>query len=213
MPKVKGIFFDLDGVLVDAVQLHYQCFSEAVRVVSGYTLNEALHRKFYCGLPTLKKLERLAFNQHISYDQIEAIYTEKQKLTLSRAHLYVAPNAVHIEMLDYLNNSGYILTCVSNCIRSSVEKLLTLAGLRDFFPITISNEDVNKPKPSADPYLLALEKCHLAPHNAIAFEDNENGIAAAQKAHIAVVETHYHQLDLQYITQILRNPPTLEIRG
>ena len=59
---IKGIIFDLDGVLVDAVQIHFQSLNKALALF-GFTISEFDHEKIYNGLPTMTKLDALTQRQ------------------------------------------------------------------------------------------------------------------------------------------------------
>lgn len=55
---IKVIIFDLDGVLVNTTDLHYNCFNEALNHYN-YKITEQEHKNEYNGLPTKDKLKRL----------------------------------------------------------------------------------------------------------------------------------------------------------
>ena len=55
---IKAIFFDLDGVLVDTLDWHFQAFQSSLKLF-GYSVSEADHERYYNGLPTSRKIEEL----------------------------------------------------------------------------------------------------------------------------------------------------------
>src|SRR5216684_3361292 len=60
--QVGAILFDLDGVLVDATEWHYEALNRALALF-GFTISRYEHLSSYNGLPTLKKLEMLTIEK------------------------------------------------------------------------------------------------------------------------------------------------------
>ncbi len=56
---IKAILYDLDGVLVDATEWHYESLNEALKETSGFEISRLEHIQTVNGLPTIKKLEIL----------------------------------------------------------------------------------------------------------------------------------------------------------
>jgi beta-phosphoglucomutase-like phosphatase (HAD superfamily) len=65
--KTKLVIFDLDGVLVDAKQIHYQALNTAIKNIAGlqYTISLEEHLHIYDGLKTYQKLDLLTQNKHL----------------------------------------------------------------------------------------------------------------------------------------------------
>ena len=82
-------------------------------------------------------------------------------------------------MLASLADMDFKLACCSNSVRESVDMMLSKAQLYDYFNYTLSNEDVEKPKPSPDMYQKAVKYLKMEPSECLIVEDNENGIKAA----------------------------------
>ena len=63
---IKLIIFDLDGVLIDARELHYEALNRALYSIDPkFTINKEEHLSTYDGLPTTKKLELLTKNKNL----------------------------------------------------------------------------------------------------------------------------------------------------
>ena len=78
----KCVLFDLDGVMVDACDWHYQALNDALDEVCNYRICEEDHINIFNGLPTRKKLSKLILNGIIKEDQAPIIEELKQKYTL-----------------------------------------------------------------------------------------------------------------------------------
>jgi beta-phosphoglucomutase len=197
---IKAIFFDLDGILVDLCDLHFETLNLALQEVVGFELSYSEHITVFDGLSTRQKLEKLVEVGRVenSTSVLDCIYGEKQLLTQQYIKEQTKPDPTKIEMCRYLRRDGYRLACVSNCIEASVYSFLECAQLITYFDFYVSNEDVAHPKPHPDPYLLALEKGSWKPYEALAVEDNVRGCASARSAQVPVVKLFYPQVN--YLT-------------
>lgn len=176
---IRAILFDLDGVLVDAADCHFLALNRALQEVCGRPVLPK-DRDLYEGLSTRQKLAMMVKEGRISAGTEDAVYRLKQEHTVKLVAERVEPDPVKRTMCRLL--SGYKLGCVSNCVRASVDALLSGAGLTRWMQVTVSNEDVERPKPAPDPYALACRKLGVRPDEAIAVEDHERGIQSAEAA-------------------------------
>jgi beta-phosphoglucomutase-like phosphatase (HAD superfamily) len=72
---IKLIIFDLDGVLIDAREIHYEAFNRAISLVGkDFIINKEEHLSTYDGLPTKKKLELLSKNKNLPIDKHSLIW-------------------------------------------------------------------------------------------------------------------------------------------
>ena len=104
----------------------------------------------------------------------------KQKYTVDMVRQRCHPMFQHQYALSQLKAGGYKLAVCSNSIRQSLELMMQRAGLDRFLDVMVSNEDVVKPKPDPEMYLLAMSKLGLTPEQCIIVEDNEHGVRAAR---------------------------------
>ena len=76
----KLVIFDLDGVLIDSKDYHYDALNQALG--PEYAISREEHVSVYDGLPTKSKLELLTQNKGLPVDQYEKIWRDKQEITL-----------------------------------------------------------------------------------------------------------------------------------
>ncbi len=185
---IEAILFDLDGVLVNARDWHFEAFNRAL-VAFGYTpVHYTEHLKRYDGLPTLKKLALLSAEQSIPSSRFAEIAEAKQRLTIALVEEKCIPSPAHVEMLERLRQKGYRMAVCSNSVRASVDLLLGKTALMPFFEFTLSSEDVRNPKPDPEIYLAALRRLGVAADHTLILEDNINGINAARASGAYVKE-------------------------
>jgi beta-phosphoglucomutase len=186
MPKIKAIFFDMDGVLIDARDLHYEALNAALAPF-GMPIGRDAHLTTYDGLSTRQKLGMLSETLGLPVRLHGLINNLKQKHTQAKINAHCRPVFRHRYMLSRLRQEGYRLALCSNSVRKSVEEMTLSANIAEFFEFMLSNEDIEKPKPSPEIYQEAVRRAGFAPHECMAIEDNANGIASAKSAGVNVL--------------------------
>jgi beta-phosphoglucomutase-like phosphatase (HAD superfamily) len=178
MTKIKYILFDMDGVLIDAKEWHYEALNEALNIF-GKQISRYDHLTVFDGKPTKDKLSMLSKVGEIPVELHQIINQMKQKYTMRKIFNLCKSNFTHQRTLSKLKSQGIKMAVCSNSIRNSVEFMLKNAGIIEYFEFFISNEDVNKGKPDPEMYLNAMTKFNAKPDECLILEDNENGIKAA----------------------------------
>ena len=199
MSKIKAVIFDMDGVLIDAKEWHYEALNKALDLF-GMEISRYDHLVTYDGLPTRKKLEMISMERGLPLGLHEFINRIKQQYTMEYIFTKCKPLFLHGFALSKLKDAGYKMGVCSNSIRKTVEMMLEKADILDYFDVVMSNEDVSKPKPDPEMYVTAINKLELTPDECVVVEDNEHGIRAAldSKAHLMKVEA-VHDVNYQNI--------------
>ena len=186
---IKAVIFDMDGVLIEAKDWHYEALNKALGVF-GYEISRYEHLITYDGLPTTMKLEMLTREKGLPGELHDFINELKQKYTMELVYYQCKPRFIHEYALSKLKLEGYKICCASNSIRESVDVMLSRSNLYDYMDIIFSAQDVNKPKPSSEMYDSIILQLGLTPEQCLIVEDNENGIIAAKAsgAHVMIVD-------------------------
>lgn len=179
MKKIKAILFDMDGVLIEAKEWHYNALNKALDLF-GMPISKFDHLTTLDGLPTMKKLEYLSIERGLPVQLHGFINEMKQKYTLEIVHTHCNPLFVHQYALSNLKKGGYKLAVCSNSVRNSVETMISRATLDEYLDLMMSNEDVSVGKPDPEMYIEAIKHFGLEPDECLIIEDNENGIKAAK---------------------------------
>ena len=184
---VKAILFDMDGVLIDAKDWHYEALNKALGLF-GIEISRYDHLHTFDGLPTKVKLKMLS-EQYYLPEQIHGFVNQmKQQYTAQMIHEKCHPMFHHEYALSKLHNEGYKIAVCSNSIRSTIELMMEKSMLIDYLDLIVSNEDVKKAKPDPEMYQTAISKFNLKPEECIVVEDNPNGIAAGKASGASVLE-------------------------
>lgn len=184
----KAVLFDLDGVLVDACDWHYEALNRALKQISNYEISRDEHFSTYNGLPTRRKLRTLADLGIIRESDMETISDLKQELTVGVIEEFCSESVSKIAMMKLLKDAGYKIGCVTNSIRKTAGLMLEKTGIMDFFDIVITNEQTSHNKPHPEPYITALVKLNALPQDSMIVEDSPKGLEAARLTGCRVLE-------------------------
>ena len=184
---IKAIAFDMDGVLIDAKDWHFQALNRALALF-GCPISDIDHITTFDGLPTMRKLQLLSAANKIPPELHDFISTLKQDYTMEIVAARCKPRFIHQYALSRLRAEGIRLAVCSNAVRVSVDVMTQRAALADYFDFTLSNQDVARPKPDPEIYTMAIRRFGVAAHECLVVEDNENGVRAARKAGAAVLQ-------------------------
>jgi HAD superfamily hydrolase (TIGR01509 family) len=185
--KIKLVIFDLDGVLVEAKNLHFEALNKALG--SEYAISWKEHLSKYDGLKTNQKLEMLTKDKGLSIESHPQIWDLKQKYTLEELRA-LSPSQTLQSVMSTLSEDGYKLAVCSNSIRKTVLTVLSKLGIMEFMDLIISNEDVKNSKPHPEMYWKAISMMSCLPEETLIIEDSPYGLLAASrsKSHILRVK-------------------------
>lgn len=178
MSRIKAILFDMDGVLIDAKDWHYEALNKALRLF-GHEITRYDHFHSFDGLPTKEKLNMVSEVSFLPQELHGFINQLKQQYTMELVNEKCKPMFQHEYALAKLKNKGYQIAVCSNSIRNTIEQMMTKAELMRYLDLIMSNEDVKNSKPDPEIYLTAMQKLGKQPDECIIVEDNKNGIKAA----------------------------------
>ena len=208
----KLIIFDLDGVLVEAKQIHYDTLNQALKEVGEqYAITEAEHLSTYDGLKTNQKLDMLTKAKGLPKDVHEQVWNRKQHLTIE-AISQLQTNHILVSVFKELRDRGYQLACASNSIRRSVLVMLSKIGLIEYMDLIISNEDVKNSKPHPEMYWKAMSMMGVLPEETLIVEDSPHGLLAASRSRANVLRVdNPHDLTLEKIVNKLNENKIMSI--
>jgi beta-phosphoglucomutase len=177
---LKGVIFDLDGVLTDTAEYHYQAWQQLANeegLSFDRLANEALR-----GISRRESLLKIVGDRVYTEPQLEAMMTRKnnhyQQLIESMSPADLLPGA--LDLLKELKQLG-MRTAIGSASKNAqmvVEKL----GIRDLIDVIGDGYSVDRPKPAPDLFLYAASQMKLLPTECVVFEDAAAGIEAALAA-------------------------------
>ena len=175
---LKGIIFDLDGVIVDSHHAHKSAWLALLhslgREVSEQELNFVVEGR-----------KRSDILRHFLGDLSEGQQREygEQKDRIFREHaqdIQTMPGVVGF--LDQLRSAGIELAVATSAARTRAEDMLGRLDLRSRFKTVVAGDDVTNGKPDPEVFCLAAQRLGIAADNLIVFEDAVAGVEAAKRA-------------------------------
>ncbi|SFS83271.1 haloacid dehalogenase superfamily, subfamily IA, variant 3 with third motif having DD or ED/haloacid dehalogenase superfamily, subfamily IA, variant 1 with third motif having Dx(3-4)D or Dx(3-4)E [Succinivibrio dextrinosolvens] len=205
MSRIKAILFDMDGVLIDAKEWHYEALNKALGLF-GLEISMYDHLTSFDGLPTKVKLQKLSKRFFLPESLHSFVNKMKQIYTVELIHERCHPMFHHEYALSKLHQEGYKLAVCSNSIRNTIELMMDKAELSSYLDLIVSNEDVKNAKPDPEMYLTAMNKLGVSPSECIVVEDNYNGILAGRASGASVLEVAtVYDVTYENIMQLVRN--------
>lgn len=189
----KLVIFDLDGVLIESREMHYDALNQALANVDPkFVISKEEHLSSYDGLPTSSKLNLLTENKGLPIDKHQQIWEDKQKATIE----IFSELENDYELMGYfrqLKNHNYRIAVASNSIRNTVKLVLLKLGLLEFIDYYVSNEDVIRNKPFPEMYWKCMSACNCIPKHTVIFEDSHIGRQGAidSGAHLIPIENRF----------------------
>lgn len=191
----KLIIFDLDGVLIDSRELHYESLNQALNNVGNqYIISREEHLSIYDGLNTTKKLELLAKNKNLPRNVFNQIWEDKQISTFKLIKKFNKDeNLIHI--FSRIKSQGIKIAVASNSIRETIKLALLSIGVMEFVDFYVSNEDVKRTKPYPEMYWKCMTALNVIPRNTIIIEDSHIGRQGA-------IDSGAHLIPVKDITDL-----------
>jgi beta-phosphoglucomutase family hydrolase len=180
MAELKGLIFDMDGVLVDNTAYQAEAF-QALFTDLGLTTDATrlLHR--LNGMPATAILKSV-LRHEVPKEQLEEYSTQREFLyrTLYRAHRRAVPGLV--PFLEAARVAGLKIGLGTGSVNTTLSYLIDHLDLRRHFDVIIGADDVQKGKPHAETYAVVAQKLGLQPEECVVFEDAILGEQAAYRA-------------------------------
>jgi beta-phosphoglucomutase len=191
-PKLKAIFWDMDGTLVDTERCHAYAIHKTIQKQRpDYEMSLENTFKYIIGLTdhTVYK--------HLIQDEILVKMTWDEFIEIKDIEFFKYIKDIKIEnvlkpgiidLLDDCQKNGTALALVTSSEKNIAEYILDTFHLTHYFKVILTREDTKLNKPHPAPYLAALKLTDLNIEDAIIFEDSLTGMEAAKLSGI----TYYH---------------------
>lgn len=185
-----GVIFDLDGVLVDTSECHYQSWLALGREY-GFTMSRDFFLETF-GQRNVTIIPHLV-SQTLSPEEIHQLSERKEELyrQICRGQLQPLPGA--LQLVRSLSEAGFKLAIGSSTARANIDLVLEELELKPFFQTIVSAEEVRRGKPDPEVFLKAAARMGVPPSKCVVIEDAPAGIEAGKRAGmrtIAVTTTH-----------------------
>ena len=178
--RIRGILFDMDGLILDTEKLYTRFWQEAANAL-GYPMT----REQAIGMRSLNREIGAAklqsyFDRPIDYETVRSKRIELMNAYIDKEGVETKPGIR--ELLVFLKEKGIKTAIATSSPIERTTKYLAFVGLEDAFDELISGYMVKRGKPYPDIYLLAAEKLGLEPNECLALEDSQSGLLSGSRA-------------------------------
>jgi pyrophosphatase PpaX len=180
LPGYKAVVFDLDGTIVDSVELIVSSFQHAIREVLGREVgrDEAIAN---VGRPLREQM--IMFSPEHA-DELVASYREFNHREHDR--MLTLYDGI-LNLLHGLQRAGIKLGLVTSKSRYTTQMAFDLTGIESYFDEAICADESPRNKPSPDPILLCLERLGVQPGDAAYVGDSPADMQAAKAAGVVAI--------------------------
>ena len=180
--EIKGLIFDLDGVIADTAHLHYKAWCE-IGQQCGFNLSISQNEELK-GISRKDSIIKIAnwAGRNLSKAELEDLAKKKNE-----KYLKFCENMGTGDILPGVYD--FIITCGKKGFKLAVGSasknakiILQKLGIDDLFSIIVDGNMVEKSKPDPEVFLKGAEILNLKPNSCVVFEDSQLGIQAAINA-------------------------------
>lgn len=177
---IKGVLFDMDGVILDTEKLYTRFWKEAAQ-----SLGFPMTHEMALGMRSLSR--ELGERQLKEYLGEEVDYQKVRDTRIKMMTAFIQENGVELkpgiqELLDFLKEKGIKTSIATSSPLDRTKEYLSKVGLVDAFDELVSGHMVPHGKPAPDIYLYAAAKLGLKPEECLVIEDSPTGLLAGMRA-------------------------------
>ncbi len=180
---IAEVVFDLDGVLVDSEPVWERVRRELVAERGGHWAPDAQRKLMGMSTPEWARYLSEDLGVGLPPDQVAALVIDQMAASYQE-HLPLLPGAV--EAVHRLA-ARWPLGLASSAPAALIDTVLDSAGLRPYFRVAMSTEQVPRGKPAPDIYLAVTARLGCSPPDCAAIEDSSNGLRSAAAAGLRVI--------------------------
>lgn len=206
MSELKAIIFDMDGVLIDSVNINNISLNRVLKEDYGVEVPLNVFKKYLgrslkdqlkawsedLGIP--ENVDLMAFSKRAFVYQMETLSKDFKE------------DKYLINLINEAKSKGIKIGVGTSSTKYRAIELLKLVGVYDALDAFVAQDDIIKHKPDPEVFLTVAKQLEEQPENCVVIEDAVNGLQAAKAANMKSVAklTEFHKIqDLKEYTQLV----------
>jgi beta-phosphoglucomutase family hydrolase len=195
LTESTAFIFDLNGTMIDDMAFHNRAWHRILTEDLGAKISmEEVKKQMYGKNEEL--LVRVFGEGKFSEEEMNRISMKKERIYQDefRPHLRLISGLERFILAAHAH--GIPMAVGSAAVMFNIDYILDHTGIRQYFPVTVSADDVSISKPDPETFLKAARLMNVRPEDCIVFEDSPKGVEAANRAGMrSVVITTMHRED------------------
>lgn len=210
---LSTFLFDLDGTLIDSIELILRSYRHTLRTHRGH---EPTDDVWMNGLGTPLWVQFRHFTEDPA--EIEAMVATYRAYNLAHHDEMVRPYDGVVDAVRALERAGKSLGLVTSKLKSGAVRGLRLAGLEDAFAVIVAADDVTHPKPHPEPVLTALERLGTLAADTVFIGDSRHDIVCGRAAGVKTAAVLWGPFDRSHLEDLepdywLESPADVTLLG
>ena len=194
---LSTFLFDLDGTLIDSVELILRSYRHTLRTHRGTVPPDAMWLK---GLGTPIRVQLRQWTEDpVEIEQMAATYSV---YNMEHHDALVRPYDGIVDTVHSLKEDGKRLGLVTSKVRSGATRGLKVAGLEAAFDVIVGADDVRNPKPHPEPVLAALEQLGAQPGEAVFIGDSRHDLESGRAAGVKTAAALWGPFDRPHLADL-----------
>jgi len=189
--------FDLDGTLIDSVELILRSYRHTLRTHRGMVPPDELWLK---GLGTPIRVQLRQWTEDPA--EIEQMAATYSVYNLEHHDALVRPYDGIVNAVRSLKEEGKRLGLVTSKVRSGAARGLRVAGLEPAFDVIVGADDVRHPKPHPEPVLAALEQLGAQASEAVFIGDSRHDLESGRAARVKTAAALWGPFDRAHLADL-----------
>ena len=194
---LSTFLFDLDGTLIDSVELILRSYRHTMRTHRGVVPPDALWLK---GVGTPIRVQLREWSQDPA--EIEAMAATYSVYNLEHHDTLVRPFDGIVSAVHRLKEAGKRLGLVTSKVRNGALRGLKVAGLEQAFDVIVGADDVRHPKPHPEPVLSALAQLSAQPGEAVFIGDSRHDLECGRAAGVKTAAALWGPFDRSHLADL-----------